>query len=155
MFCMYIQFQASKRLGIDKRNIILYALSILYILSAATAVLDMTRFMVTEVSETYIYNRSKFSVYTSQVITSGTSPLLYRLIYASSIIEALCDFISQAILVCTKPLSISISCCTHPNFPKIYRCWVVWSHDIRVIIIPSILSLLFLGQSIRSCISIF
>ena len=148
---MYIQFQASKRLGLDKRNTVLYALSILYILSTATAVLDMTRFVVTEVSEFCIYNRSKFPVYTGQVITSGTSPLLYRLVYGSSIIDALCDFISQAILVCTKPLpSILISSCTHLNFSKIYRCWVVWSYNIRIIIIPSILSLIFLGQSIRS-----
>ena len=118
---MYIQFQASKRLGIDKRNIVLYALSILYILSAVMVVLDITRFLVIEVSDTYIYNRSKFSVYTSQVITSlsGTSLLLYRLIYASSIIDALCDFISQAILVCTNFLSISMSCCTHLNFPDL------------------------------------
>lgn len=120
MFCLYIQHQASKGLDVNKTNIVLYALSILYILSGATAVLDITRFVVTEVSKTCIHNRNKFSVYTSlsQVFTSGTSPLLFRLLYASSIIDALCDFISQAVLVCTKPLSISISCCTHLHFPR-------------------------------------
>ena len=118
---MYIQFQASKRLGLDKRNIVPYALFILYILSAVMVVLDITRFLVIEVSETCIYNHSKFPFYTGQVITSGTNSLyLYRLIYASSIIDVLCDFISQAILVCTKPLlSMSISCCTHLNFPDL------------------------------------
>jgi hypothetical protein len=44
IFWMYIQHQAE--LGIDKRNVVLYALCILYILSTATVVLNMTRFVI-------------------------------------------------------------------------------------------------------------
>ena len=43
LFCMYMQYHASKELEIDKKNILLYALCILYILSTATVVLDVTR----------------------------------------------------------------------------------------------------------------
>ena len=48
---MYIHYQASKELGIDKRNIILYALCILYVLSSATIVMDTTRFILSTVSK--------------------------------------------------------------------------------------------------------
>ena len=43
---MYIQHQASKELGIDRKNILLYALCILYVLSIVTVVLDITKFIV-------------------------------------------------------------------------------------------------------------
>ncbi|KAF8814576.1 hypothetical protein BYT27DRAFT_7206018, partial [Phlegmacium glaucopus] len=72
IFFIYIQHQTSKE-GIDKtRNILFYPLSILYILSTATFVLDMT-------------------------------------------------------------------------FILIYRCWIIWGCNVRVIVIPSILSLAFLA----------
>ena len=51
IFFMYIHHQASKELGIDKRNIILYALCILYALSSATIVIDTTRFILSIVSK--------------------------------------------------------------------------------------------------------
>ena len=47
-----------------------------------------------------------------------------------------------------KALTIPIICFIHPQFSKIYRCWVIWGHSIRVIIIPFVLALAFLGQSI-------
>ena len=55
-----------------------------------------------------------------------------------------CDFLAQCILVC-------ISHCTcHPLYwpksSKIYRFWIVWGQDIRVVIIPSFLSIAYLGQ---------
>ena len=31
---------------------------------------------------------------------------------------------------------------------KIYRCWIVWGQNIRVVIIPSFLAVAYLGQSI-------
>ena len=34
-----------------------------------------------------------------------------------------------------------------PKSPKIYRCWIVWNRNIRVVIIPSIFAVTFFGQS--------
>jgi hypothetical protein len=63
---MYIQYQASK-LGIHKRNLVLYALCILYILSTATVVLDIIGCMVTfEVSKHCIYH-NHFSIHLIRV----------------------------------------------------------------------------------------
>ena len=49
IFYIYIQRHASKELGIDKRNIVFYALCILYILSTVSFIVDNTIF-ATEVS---------------------------------------------------------------------------------------------------------
>src|SRR5882757_6074073 len=54
IFFIYIQHQASKELGIDKRNVLLYALCILYILSVVTVALDATRVMLGAVSKSCI-----------------------------------------------------------------------------------------------------
>jgi len=54
IFFIYIQYQASKELGIDKRNVLLYALCILYILSVVTVALDATRVMLGAVSKSCI-----------------------------------------------------------------------------------------------------
>lgn len=63
IFCMYIRHRASKELDIDKRNILLYALCILYILSTAMVVGDVTGFAMAKVSKTCI-DHHNFSVYT-------------------------------------------------------------------------------------------
>ncbi|KAF8811918.1 hypothetical protein BYT27DRAFT_7183427 [Phlegmacium glaucopus] len=109
IFFLYIQHQSSKE-GIDKtRNILLYLLSILYILSTATFVLDTTILAV--------------------VHWTSSSPTSLRLVlhinWILTTTAGLCDFISQAILI--------------------YRCWIIWGCNIRVIVIPSILALAFLA----------
>ena len=103
IFCMYIQDHASlKELGIDKRNILFYAVCILYILSTASFILDTTG-KITQVSKTCIY-KNDFSVNTAQVLTS-LSPSKSN-VFRSQVLDdtsttasALCDFISQGILV--------------------------------------------------------
>ena len=56
----------------------------------------------------------------------------------------LCDFVAQFILV-------RMNCVIHlfysSNSSKIYRCWIVWGCNIRVVVIPSILAFAFLSQS--------
>src|SRR5277367_6441280 len=60
-------------------------------------------------------------------------------------INGFCDFISQTILVCT---TYQVSRSFHSSISsKVYRCWIVWGHDIRVVIIPSVLIFTFLGPS--------
>ena len=100
---MYIQYHASKELGIDKRNILFYAVCILYILSTATFILEITN-TVTQVSKTYIHNNNFFYVNTAQVLTSlsPSKSNLFRLqalYYTLVTVSNLCDFISQGILV--------------------------------------------------------
>ena len=34
----------------------------------------------------------------------------------------------------------------HPKYSQIYRCWVVWGNNIRMIIIPLFLAIAFLGK---------
>ena len=63
-----------------------------------------------------------------------------------SIASGCCDFLAQCILV-------RINHCTYhpfylPESSKIYRCWIVWGQDIRVVIIPSFLAVAYLGRSI-------
>ncbi|KAF8816973.1 hypothetical protein BYT27DRAFT_7205404 [Phlegmacium glaucopus] len=102
IFSIYIQHQTSKE-GIDKtRNILLYPLCILYILSTATFILDIILIMVSTLSQ----------LHTGWILAT----------------IGLCDFISQAILI--------------------YRCWIVWGCNIRVIVIPSILALTSLATSL-------
>lgn len=115
IFSMYIIIQldaSDPKEGIHKtRNILLYPLCLLYILSTATFVLDITR--VT----------SEFS----NPNPSSNSALVQALHlgYTSVTTIGLCDFISQAILI--------------------YRCWIIWGRNIRVIIIPSFLALAYLA----------
>ena len=61
-------------------------------------------------------------------------------------VDSCCDFTSQCIIVRSNPN------CIHPFYSpkssKIYRCWIVWGQNIRVLIIPSFLAITHLGQSI-------
>ena len=53
IFCMHIQHHISKGLGIqaDKKNVLLYLLCILYILSTAAIVLHIVQFVIYDVSK--------------------------------------------------------------------------------------------------------
>ena len=42
---------------------------------------------------------------------------------------------------------MSITQSIYLNFQKIYRCWIVWDHNIHVVIVPSILAFAFLRLS--------
>ena len=106
---MYIQFQPSKGPGINKKNVVIYALGILYILSTAMFALDITSIAI-QVSRSCLHN-NKLSVYTGQATTPSDpkESFLFRfeaLTYTSNTIIGLCDFISQGILVCINLYSI-------------------------------------------------
>ena len=59
---------------------------------------------------------------------------------------ACCDFIVQLILVCTIGDAHDYSMYLL-KYSKIYRCWIVWGHNIHVVIVPSILACAMLGLS--------
>ena len=64
------------------------------------------------------------------------------------IITTCADFTSQCIIVRIN----HSSCIYHPFYSpkslKIYRCWIVWGRNIRIVIIPSFLAITVVGQSI-------
>ena len=73
-------------------------------------------------------------------------PMLFHLSIVQVIAFGCCDFIAQCVIV-------RINYCTyHPFYSptkssKIHRCWIVWGQNIRVVIIPSFLAIVYLGQS--------
>lgn len=68
---------------------------------------------------------------------------LRRIYFIQTTVTGLCDFISQSILV-----RINNACRSFYLFKpsKIHRCWIVWQCNIRVVSIPSILALAYLGH---------
>ena len=149
VFFIYMQCHASKKLDTKKRNIFLYALCILYMLSTATIALDVTRHVIS-VSTTCIHHNI-FSPYAiiwvglpSDHTSSSRSPPL--LCVADNI--WLMRFLFSGNPSMHEVITISIIYVDSSQFSKIYRCWVIWGRKIRLIIIPSILAFVFLGQSI-------
>ena len=73
--------------------------------------------------------------------------MLFHLSIVQTVASGVCDFIAQCIIV-----RIINHCTYHPFYSlkssKIYRCWIVWGQNIRVVIIPSFLAIVYLGQSI-------
>ena len=74
--------------------------------------------------------------------------ILNRITIVQIAVNSCCDFTSQCIIV-----RINHSSCIYHLFyssesSKIYRCWIVWGKNIRVVIIPSILAITLLGKSI-------
>ena len=67
---------------------------------------------------------------------------------AQTTVNSISDFTSQCIIV-----RINHSSCIYypfysPESSKIYRCWIVWGKNIRVVIIPSFLAITLIGKSI-------
>ena len=91
VFVIHMQYHVSKELGIKKRNILVYALCILYMLSTAAIVLDVTRYVT--VSKTCIH-RNKISLYTTIWVGPPRTPphlcvmdnsWLMRLLFSSNL----------------------------------------------------------------------
>ena len=73
---------------------------------------------------------------------------IYRLAIVQTVASGCCDFIAQFIMV-------RINHCIYMNHPcysskssKIYRCWIVWGQNIRFVIIPSLMAIAYIGQSL-------
>ena len=72
--------------------------------------------------------------------------MMFRLGVVQTVASGCCDFIAQCIMV-------RINHYTYLNNPsyshkssKIYRCWIVWDQNIRIIIFPSFLAIAYIGQ---------
>ena len=69
--------------------------------------------------------------------------MLLRINMVQIVLNGCRDIIAQCVLVSTNH-------CTHafylPKSSKVYRCWMVWGKNIRVIIVPSFLVITCIGQ---------
>ena len=75
---------------------------------------------------------------------SDTDQMIFRIGIVQTVASGCCDFIAQCIMVCININHLFYS----PKFSKIYRCWIVWDKNIRLVIIPSFLAIAYIGQSI-------
>jgi hypothetical protein len=80
----------------------------------------------------------------SPQIQNDSQSMIFRIYIVQTVANGSCDFIAQCILV-------RINHCTYhpfysPKSSKIFRCWIVWGKDIRVVIIPSFLAITYIGQ---------
>ena len=135
---MYLQHYGLQQNTDGAKNILFYALWGLYALTTTTFILDMVQFCWIDVSMDY--HRCLASL---QLVLQNVK-LEYHLQIIQSIIFASCDVIAQSILVRTTGNNYHYS----SNSRKIYRCWIVWGCNIRVVIIPSFLAFVFLGTLI-------
>jgi hypothetical protein len=104
IFALYLYCRLSRKAadGSTKLDRLLYAVCVLYVVSAATIALRVANQIVLNI---------------------GVALALQTLI-------AFGDFLAQCILI--------------------YRCWIVWACDFRVVIIPSFLAFAFLGIALSS-----
>ena len=132
-------------------NFVFYALCLLYAFCAATFVGDLLSGIFSHVSNKFICKNIILIIINFAqigIISTQSLQILNGISIAHLVVGACCDFISQCIIV-----RINHSCCIYhlfysPKSSKIYRCWIVWGQNIRIVIIPSFLAITLLGQSI-------
>jgi hypothetical protein len=157
IFAMYLQCPPNKSRSTGRTaSIIFYALCLLYVLSTTSAVVDLVAIIQFILASVEVSNNSicKNIIFLSVVQTYPNSQsqidaesYQFHLQIIQTTVNGCCDFLAQCILV-------RINHCTYhpfysPKSSKIYRCWIVWGQNIRVVIVPSILAIIYLGQSIR------
>ena len=147
IFAMYLHC-TSKRSGTVTALTLFYAVCLLYVLSAASFVSDLLALILEVSNNSFCKNtifllvaQTRALLYPLQI---DSGPILFRVLLLQTTANGCCDFLAQCILVRIN------HCICHPfywpKFSKIYRCWIVWGHDIRVVIIPSFLAIAYLGQ---------
>jgi hypothetical protein len=136
-------------------TILFYALCFLYVLSTVVIAIDLVTFII-EVSINcickifFFFNsvvQSKFHTLSPQLQTV-IQRMIFAVTYVQDIASGFCDLIAQCIIVrinhCTYLFESSFY---SPSSSKIYRCWIVWGQNIRIVIIPSFLAITYLGRS--------
>ena len=141
MFALYL-VQCASKTSRNMTGIIFCALCILYVLSTVTFVADLVKFVLEEVPLQFHSSTSSLQL----PIDSRQTIIPSRLTIIQATASGCCDFLAQSILV-------RINHCTYhgfysPKSSKIYRCWIVWRRNICVVILPLILAIAYLGQSI-------
>ena len=134
-------------------SIIFYALCLLYILSTVTITSDLLGLII-EVSNNSICKNiiflSVMQEKETRVLSFELHPVWQSIYFRDSIVQmtvdGLCDFIAQSTLVCINHCAYQYHLLYSPKSSKIYRCWIVWGKNIRVVIIPSLLAITYIGQ---------
>ena len=156
IFAIYLHYALTRRKESRTTTVVFYALCLLYFLSTATVVSDLLVYIV-EVSNNSI--RKKIIFFKSVIqMRIGTLPVqlqdnsqstLIRVSFVEIAVNGCSDFIAQCTLVCNKPF-VTYHLFYSPKSAKIYRCWIVWGKNTRVVIIPSFLAITYIGQRISS-----
>jgi hypothetical protein len=154
IFAMYLQRPLNNTTG-RMATILFYAVCLLYVLSTVAVIVDLLSIILTLVSNNSICKNIIFFISVVQAYSNSLSPidiesLQFHIAIIQNIASGCCDFLAQCILVRINHLSCTYHPFYSPKSSKIYRCWIVWGQNIRVVIVPSILAITYLGQSIDS-----
>ena len=154
IFAIYLQFPSDESRA-RSANVVFYILCLLYVLCVATVVCDLVVFIL-GVSNKFIYKNIIFIISFSRLRISyplslqlqiDFQPIPNRIIVVQETVNACCDFTTQCIIVRINHSSCIYHLFYSPKSLKIYRCWIVWGKNIRVVIIPSFLAITLLGKS--------
>ena len=155
IFAVYLQCTSDESRA-RSANIVFYILCILYVLCAATVVFDLLEFTFA-VSNKFICKNIIFIISFSQFLTIyppslqlqiDSQPIFNRILVVQATVGACCDFTAQCIIVRINHSSSIYHLFYSPKSSKVYRCWIMWGKNVRVVIIPSFLAITLLGQSI-------
>ena len=155
IFALYLQCPSDESRA-RSANVVFYILSILYVLCAVTVVCDLLA-LTFAVSNKFICKNIIFIISSSQLrdiyplslqLQIDLQAIFYRIMVTQETVDACCDFTAQCIIVRINYSSSIYHLFYSPKSSKIYRCWIVWGKNIRVVIIPSFLAITLLGQSI-------
>ena len=154
---MYLQYQLSEKEADKKTYILFYSILILYILSTAIIALDVA----TVIGELYLSHNSAGTNNNLFIRDSDGPVSLHMDQCISANLERQHSDFDFEYHDRLRRLYLSNYPSKHkpvnhhdtlksfylPKYSKIYRCWIVWNRNIRVVIIPSIFAVTFFGQS--------
>jgi hypothetical protein len=95
---------------------------------------------------------------TSTNVTASLAPdynvyaadqMIFRLVIVQTAASGCCDFIAQCIMVRINNCTSNHPFSSPTKYLKIYRCWIVWDQNIRIVIIPSFLAIAYIGQPLN------
>jgi hypothetical protein len=132
---------------------VFYVLCLLYVLSMASIASDLLGSILVVVK---VSNNSICKIIIMQMrigallpqLQNYSQPMLFHVQIVSIVASGFCDFIAQCILVRINHRHGAYHPFYSPSkYSKIFRCWIVWGKDIRVVIvIPSFLAIAYIGQ---------
>jgi hypothetical protein len=128
---------------------VFYVLCLLYVLSMATVVSDLLEIIINVSSDNSICKiiiiLMRIGALSHQFQTHSPS-MINRIVIVQTVVSGSCDVIAQCILVRINHRAYHPF--HSPKSSKIFRCWIVWGNDIRVVVIPSFLAITYIGQYI-------
>ena len=152
IFAIYLQSPSKES---RTATVVFCVLCLLYFLSTASVISDLIAYTI-EVSNNSTICENIFFLLVMQTRLSklplqvqiDSQSMLISITTVQAVVSGCCDLITQCTLVRIN------HCIYHPFYSpkssKIYRCWIVWGKNIRVVIVPSFLAITYIGQSMSS-----